>query len=97
MFSFRWPHFKYDIDHSLMDNWYEEVKHVFMLAKRVHEILADMSPKFYKRYELSDSDLVIWHDVMNEYPHNYFYLTDELMTIVNNHSFIRDINVVPIK
>lgn len=67
------------------------------MAKRAHEILADMSPKFYKRYELSDTDLVNWQDLMNEYPPNYFYLTNELMTIVNNNSFINDINVVPIK
>lgn len=56
-----------------------------------------MSPRFYKRYELSDSDLIVWQELMKEYPPNYYYLTNELMTIVNNKSLIYNINVVPIK
>ncbi|GLV34229.1 hypothetical protein CBL_00160 [Carabus blaptoides fortunei] len=55
-----------------------------------------MPPKFYKRYELSDSDLVQWRDMMNEHPLAYHYLVNELMTIVNNKSVIHGINVVPI-
>lgn len=73
------------------------MRHIYLLSQRAHEILADMSPRFYKRYELSDSDLIIWQELMNEYLPNYVYLTNELMNVVNNQSFIQDINVVPIK
>lgn len=80
-----------------MKSWYSEVKYVFDLTRRAHDVLADMPPKFYKRYELSDSDLVQWKDMMNEHPLAYHYLVNELMTIVNNKSLIHGINVVPIK
>lgn len=93
----RWPKFIKLFEQHSVSSWYTEVKYVFDLIKRCHALLADMSPKFYKRYELSDSDLIQWKDIMNEHPLAHRYLVNELMPIVNNKSIIQGINVVPIK
>lgn len=92
----RWPEFR-NIDHGCIQNWLYEIKHIYDVAAKAYEILAEMSPRYYKRYELSDSDLVDWKDLMNEHSLNYFYLCHKLMKIVNDNSIILEINVVPIK
>lgn len=69
---------------------------MFDLKRRTREILATMSSRFYKRYQLSDSDFVEWSELYQEKPQSYHYLTDDLMNIVNSHVPIKSIEVVPI-
>lgn len=90
------PEFVNAFEQYSVSSWYTEVKYYYQLMRNCHDILADMSPKFYKRYELSDLDLVQWKDMMKERPLAYHYLIKELMNIVNNRSPIYGIHVVPI-
>lgn len=55
-----------------------------------------MSSRFYKHYQLSDSDLAEWQELYLEKPQAYHYLVDDLMNIVNTHVAIKSIEVVPI-
>lgn len=55
-----------------------------------------MSSRFYKRYQLSDSDFTEWFVLYQEKNQTYYYLVDDLMNIVNTHVPIKSIGVVPI-
>lgn len=91
----RWPHFVELFD-SDFTGWFDEVRYIHELKHRTHDILATMSPRFYKRYELSDSDLVEWAELLKERPQTYNYLVADLINIVNTHLPIKSIGVVPI-
>lgn len=83
----------FDADFS---EWYSEVRYIHDLKRRTREILSTMSARFYKRYQLSDSDFTEWSALYEEKPQTYSYLVDDLMDIVNTHVPIKSIEVVPI-
>lgn len=56
-----------------------------------------MPPKFYKKYEISDSDLHEWSVILHEREEVYNYLVKDLMDIVNTDVPIKSIEVVPLR
>lgn len=97
-FFYRWPQFKNVCPLNDSDfNWIKESIDCAQIKRKTMTILSDMSPKFYKRYELSESDLIEWKNLMKENPRAYYYIVDDLMKIVNDDSPINTIEVVPIK
>lgn len=92
---FRWPQFVELLDSDFTD-WFDEFRYIHDLKQKTRDLLATMSPRFYKRYELSDSDLVEWAELIKERPQTYNYLVHDLINIVNTHLPIRSIEVVPI-
>lgn len=73
-----------------------EIRYIYDLKRRTREILSTMSSRFYKRYQLSDSDFTEWLELYREKPQTYHYLVNDLMNIVNTHVPIKSIAVVPI-
>lgn len=55
-----------------------------------------MSHRFYKRNELSDSDLSEWTLLASQHPRAYNYLADDLMNIINENLPINSLGVVPL-
>lgn len=55
-----------------------------------------MPAKFYKRYEISDSDLHEWNNILHEREEVYNYLVLDLMEVVNTDVPINSIEVVPL-
>lgn len=90
-----WPQFAELFDYNFND-WYAEVRYIYDLKRRTREILSTMSSRFYKRYQLSDTDFTEWAELYQEKPQTYHYLVDDLMNIVNTHVSIKSIGVVPI-
>lgn len=72
------------------------MRYIHDLKRRTREILSTMPSRFYKRYQLSDSDFTEWFELYQEKEQTYYYLVDDLMDIVNTHVAIRSIGVVPI-
>lgn len=78
------------------NEWMEEIRYIHELQQKTRKTLSTMSPRFYKRYELSESDLVEWAEIIKEKPNTYAYLAYDLTQIVNTHVPIHSINVVPV-
>lgn len=91
----KWPQLK-----NLLENkhiiFQHEVRYIYVLRKRTRELLEKMPAKFYKRYEISDSDLYEWNNIMHEREEVYNYLVLDLMEIVNTEAPIKSIEVVPL-
>lgn len=77
-------------------DFFGEVKIIYGLRARALDILKTMSPRFYKKHELSDMDLDEWRDLVSLEEH-YYYLVAYLMEIVNTDNYIDSIEVVPLK
>lgn len=92
---FRWPQFVELLDSDFTD-WFDEYRYIHELKHHTRDLLATMSPRFYKRYELSDSDLIEWAELIQERPRTYNYLVYDLINIVNTHLPIHSVEVVPI-
>ncbi|XP_023014893.1 F-box only protein 21 [Leptinotarsa decemlineata] len=73
-----------------------EVRYIYELRQRTRNMLEKMPPKFYKKYEISDSDLHEWSLLLNERDEVYNYLVLDLMDIVNTDAPINSIEVVPL-
>ncbi|CAG9827376.1 unnamed protein product [Diabrotica balteata] len=73
-----------------------EVKYIYELKKRTRALLEKMPAKFYKRYEISDSDLYEWSSILLEREEVYKCLVTDLMEIVNTDVSIKSIEVVPL-
>lgn len=78
-------------------NFPAEAQNIFVLRKRTRSLLEQMSPKLYKKYELSDSDLDEWTDLLNEDDKVYDYLVVDLMEIINTDVPIKSIEPVPFR
>ncbi|XP_057670949.1 F-box only protein 21-like [Diorhabda carinulata] len=91
----KWPQLK-----NLLENkhiiFQHEVRYIYELRKRTRDLLEKMPAKFYKRYEISDSDLYEWNNIMHEREEVYNYLVLDLMDIVNTEAPIKSIEVVPL-
>lgn len=92
---YSYPQFLELFDHDFKQ-WMEEIRYIHELRPKTRAILATMPPRFYKRYELSDSDLAEWAEIVKEQPNTYVYLAHDLTQIVNTHVPIHNINVVPV-
>lgn len=53
------------------------------VESRARDILQTMSPRFYKRHELSDKDLEEWHTFLNSGPSVYPFLVHYLSELLN--------------
>ncbi|CAH1155846.1 unnamed protein product [Phaedon cochleariae] len=91
----RWPQLKnlLEIRHI---NFQHEVRYIYELRQKTRKMLEKMPPKFYKKYEISDSDLYEWNGILNEKDEAYNYLVMDLMDIVNTDVPINSIEVVPL-
>ncbi|CAG9854707.1 unnamed protein product [Phyllotreta striolata] len=94
-FHQKWPQLK-----TLLENkqiiFQHEVRYIYELKKRTRNLLEKMPAKFYKRYEISDSDLYEWNNILHEREEVYNYLVLDLMEIVNADVPINSIEVVPL-
>ncbi|CAH1128049.1 unnamed protein product [Ceutorhynchus assimilis] len=61
------------------ESYYDELKHLYKVKKRIMIMLEDMSEKFYTVQELSHDDLKEWEDFVQEYCNNYFYIVQDLL------------------
>ncbi|CAH0554702.1 unnamed protein product [Brassicogethes aeneus] len=76
--------------------YYHEIQYIFSLKQITREMLDTMPPRFYKKLELSDSDMEEWGELMAKRDLNYNYLVLDLMEIVNTHVPIMSIEMVPL-
>lgn len=91
----RWPQLERILLKKTNVDFFGEVKIIYGIRGRALDILKTMSPRFYKKHELSDMDLDEWRDLINTEQH-YYYLVAYLMEIVNTDSYIDSIDVVPL-
>ncbi|KAJ8920050.1 hypothetical protein NQ315_011703 [Exocentrus adspersus] len=91
----KWPQFR-----SVLENkhiiFQHEIRYIYELKKRTRSMLEKMPPRFYKKYEISDSDLHEWSVILHEREEVYNYLVNDLMDIVNTEAAIKSIEVVPL-
>ncbi|KAG5871872.1 hypothetical protein JTB14_033878 [Gonioctena quinquepunctata] len=91
---------KWGLLKNLLENkniiFQHEVRYIYELKQRIRKMLEKMPPKFYKKYEISDSDLHEWSLIMNERHEVYNYLVLDLVEIVNTDAPINSIEVVPL-
>ncbi|KAF5299790.1 hypothetical protein FQR65_LT19456 [Abscondita terminalis] len=91
----KWPQFMNLFDKNFND-WFKEVRYIYMLKIRTHMILSTMSARFYKKNELSSCDLEEWENLMRESPRAYEYIVLDLMTIIHCYDAIKSIQIVPV-
>lgn len=92
-----WPHLSEILEkNNLNYTWYEEFKYIYNLKQRAHTILCSMSSRLYKQI-FTNSDFREWLEIYREKPQAYYYLVDNLMSIVNTHSAIRSTEAAPIR
>ncbi|VEN52081.1 unnamed protein product, partial [Callosobruchus maculatus] len=91
----KWPTLKSVLEqkHIIFQH---EVRYIYELKKRTRLMLEKMPPKFYKKYEISDSDLHEWSIILHEREEVYNYLVLDLMEIVNTDEPINSVEVVPL-
>nr|CAI5841008.1 unnamed protein product [Callosobruchus analis] len=91
----KWPSLKSVLEqkHIIFQH---EVRYIYELKKRTRLMLEKMPPKFYKKYEISDSDLQEWSTILHEREEVYNYLVLDLMEIVNTDEPINSLEVVPL-
>ncbi|KAF5303229.1 hypothetical protein FQR65_LT19010 [Abscondita terminalis] len=92
----KWPQFMNLFDKNFND-WFKEVRYIYMLKIRTHMILSTMSARFYKKNELSSCDLEEWENLMRESPRAYEYIVLDLMTIIHCYDAIKSIQIVPVE
>lgn len=88
----RWPHLKevYETNEGArtrVSNWLDEVKKSLIYRKRLSHQLSLMSAKYYKKQELSNSDLTEFDQLTNSkdgsHPLACHFQIDELITLIN--------------
>jgi hypothetical protein len=93
---YRWPKLVHMIDRN--GNFYlKELQYSYEVKRRMMAQLMTMSARFYRKYQLSDTDLEEWRILMCEKRQTYHYLCSFLTEIVNTNETIRSIEEVPIK
>ncbi|XP_060528394.1 F-box only protein 21-like [Cylas formicarius] len=91
----KWPELEKVLDNRQLI-YQHEVRYIYELKKRTRTMLEKMPPRFYKKYEISESDLHEWNIVLGEREEVYNYLVLDLMEIVNTEEPIHSIEVVPL-
>jgi hypothetical protein len=92
---YRWPKLVHMIDRN--GNFYlKELQYSYEVKRRMMAQLMTMSARFYRKYQLSDTDLEEWRILMCEKRQTYHYLCSFLTEIVNTNETIRSIEEVPI-
>lgn len=77
--------------------FFDETRHLMELRNKTRLMLETMSPRFYKKSQLSESDLQEWEALVDEHFMNYYYLVYDLMQIVNCKDNIHTMEVIPLK
>lgn len=80
----RWPDLQDVFDHQRSFPWQCLYQVRLCFSRDLRQLLSDMSRRFYKREEISNSELTDFGKMMQMYEYGYAFMVNELMSIVND-------------
>lgn len=78
----RWPDLQDVFDHQRPFSWQCLYQIRLCFSRDLRQLLAEMSQKFHKREEISNSELSDFGKMKQMYEYGYEFMVNELMSIV---------------
>lgn len=79
-----WPNLQEVPDRQKVDSWQYEYKCRLEFGRKLRILVSQMSRRFHKKEEISNSELSDFGKMMQEHKYGYAYMVDELMSIAND-------------
>ncbi|XP_069673301.1 F-box only protein 21-like isoform X2 [Periplaneta americana] len=76
-----WPNLQEVPDRQKVQSWQFEYKSRLEFGRKLRKLVSQMSRRFHKKEEISNSELSDFGKMMQEHKYGYAYMVDELMSI----------------